>query len=96
MAANEHRSHNAPSSIIRQSIIFWTTGVAGSLDPATEAAANQGKARSAGPLPDKKRFGYYRLPLAVKTQGEALVDRMGYRLWGGCRCPIRGVRVRFR
>src|SRR2546429_3898834 len=26
-----------------------------------------------------------------QTQGEALVDRMGYRLWGGCRCPIRGV-----
>jgi hypothetical protein len=31
--------------------------------------------------------------LAVKTQGEALVDRMGYRLWGGCRCPIRGIRL---
>jgi len=30
------------------------------------------------------------LPLAVKTQGEALVVRMGRRLWGGYRCPIRG------
>ena len=30
------------------------------------------------------------LPLAVKLRGERLVVRMGHRLWGGCRCPIRG------
>src|SRR6478672_1769386 len=48
------------------------------------------------PLLDKKRFGYYRPTTSSQTQGEALVDRMGYRLWGGCRCPIRGVRVSHR
>jgi hypothetical protein len=30
------------------------------------------------------------LPLAVKLRGEMLVVRMGHRLWGGDRCPIRG------
>jgi len=30
------------------------------------------------------------LPLAVELGGEMLVVRMGHRLWGGCRCPIRG------
>jgi hypothetical protein len=55
MAANEHRSHNAPSSIIRQSIIFWTTGVAGSLDPATEAAVTKGPTQDQLPARDFER-----------------------------------------
>jgi hypothetical protein len=55
MAANEHRSHNAPSSIIRQSIIFWTTGVAGSLDPATEAAVTKGAPQDQLPARDFER-----------------------------------------
>ena len=35
------------------------------------------------------------LPLAVELGGEMLVVRMRHRLWGGCRCLIRGTRVSY-
>jgi len=39
-------------------------------------------------------LGYSRPATGSQTQGEALVVRMGHRLWGGYRCPIRGTQRR--
>jgi len=42
------------------------------------------------PLPDRQGFGYSRLTTSGQLRGEMLVVRMRHRLWGGCRCLIRG------